>query len=174
MNRFSLTLLMAALGGTGAVYAQQANPLSTEAKQAYTAIKNNLTKMAESMPEEQYNFKPTPEIRSFGELMAHVAAGNARYCSMAMGGSKSVDTSKTAKADVLAELKEAFAICDSAFDSLADTKATEMVKMGRMEMTKLGVLLRNIAHDNEEYGYGAVYMRLKGVVPPTSAGRGAR
>lgn len=174
MNRHFLTLLTAALAGLGAVSAQEANPLSTEARQAYTHIKHNLTQMAEAMPETDYSFKPTPEIRSFGELMAHIAGANAHYCSAAMGEQKSVDTSKTTKAALVAALNEAFTICDSAYDALTDAKATEMMKMGRGQATKLGVLFANTAHNNEEYGYGAVYLRLKGIVPPSSAGRRSR
>jgi hypothetical protein len=79
--------------------------------------------------------------------------------------------SKTAKADIVAALKDSITDCDSAFDSLTDANAKEMVKMGPNEFSHLGALMRGVIHDNEEYGYMAVYLRLKGVVPPSSEGR---
>ena len=72
MNRYGTMMFAVVLVGACALPAQDANPLSTEAKQAYTAIKNNMMKMAEKMPEENYDFKPTPDIRTFGALVAHV------------------------------------------------------------------------------------------------------
>ncbi|MGH7248858.1 MAG: DinB family protein, partial [Pseudomonadota bacterium] len=79
--------------------------------------------------------------------------------------------SKTSKADIVAALQASIAECDKAYDSLTDASAVEMMKMGRRERSKLGTLDGNTIHDNEEYGYLAVYLRLKGVVPPSSAGR---
>ena len=76
--------------------------------------------------------------------------------------------SKTAKADLVAALKASFDECDKAYDSLTDANASEMIKGPRGSRTKLGMLEGNITHDNEEYGYLAVYMRLKGQVPPSS------
>ena len=149
------------------------NALSGEIKQAYTSVKNNLVKAAESMPEEDYSYKPSADIRSFGALVAHIADANTFYCSSAKGAMKRPNaSSKTSKADIVAALKAAFADdCDSLYDSLTDAAANEMVKIRNGEMTKMGAAIRNLAHDNEEYGYLAVYLRLKGVVPPSSAGK---
>ena len=169
MNRYFLMLLAAAcaLG-----QAQTANPLIAETKQAYTAIKNNLTKMAEKMPEEHYAFQPTPEIRTFGQLVAHVADSQTRTCAAVKGEQKQATAgSKTSKADLVAALKESFADCDSAFDGLTDATAVEMIRSPRGQRSKLGALVGTTTHDNEEYGYMAVYLRLKGVVPPSSEGR---
>ena len=152
--------------------AQTTNPMSTEVKRAYTGIKNNLVAMAEKMPEDQYGFRPTPEIRTFGQLMAHIADSQTRTCSAVNGEPKSGDAaSKTSKADLVAALKASFALCDTAYDSLTDADATTMIKVGRGERTKLGALVGNTTHDNEEYGYGAVYLRLKGIIPPSSERR---
>jgi hypothetical protein len=65
-------------------------------------------------------------------------------------------------------LKDSFAECDKPFDSLTDANATQMIKGQRGERSRLGMLVGVITHDNEEYGYLAVYMRVKGVVPPSS------
>ena|SRR5271165_172618 len=171
IRRITLTLT-AVFVTTAALPAQTANPLSTEAKQAFNAIKNNLVKMAEKMPEEAYGFQPVPEIRTFGQLIAHVADAQLRTCSAVLGEQKQANAaSKSAKADLVAAMKEAVAECDKAFESLTDANAAEMIKTPRGQRTKLGALVGNTIHDNEEYGYMAVYMRLKGVVPPSSEGK---
>lgn len=149
--------------------AQTANPLSNEAKQAYTTVKNNLLRAADKMPEADYGFKPVPEIRSYGELMAHIADSTARMCGMAKGETKSVGAAaKKTKAEIVAALKEAFDFCDTVYDSLTDASALQMVQGRGGQVTRLSVLTNNLAHLNEEYGYGAVYLRLKGIVPPSS------
>lgn len=172
MNRYAALLSVVALAGFSSVRAQNANPLSTELKQMYTGVKNNLTKMAEKMPEENYSFKPTVDIRSFGELIAHVADSQTRTCSAVNGEMKNPNAaSKTSKADLVAALKESFTLCDAAVDSLTDAGAAQMIKTARGERSKLGALAGLVSHSNEEYGYMAVYMRLKGVVPPSSERR---
>lgn len=165
-------LIAATLFAGALLHAQSANPLSTEVKQLYTGVKNNLTRMAEKMPEENYSFKPTPDIRSFGELVGHVAEAQARNCSAVMGQQSSVSAAgKTSKADLVAALKQSFEICDAAYDGLTDSAAAEMVKTARGQRSKLGTLAGNVSHSNEEYGYMSVYLRLKGVVPPSSEKR---
>jgi hypothetical protein len=174
MNRTSLIVLASLLAGAFALQAQPAagNALSNEIKQSYTGVKNNLLKAAEKMPEEGYSFKPTPDIRTFGALVAHVADAQTRICNAAMGQQKSGTAStKTAKADIVAALQDSIADCDKAFDTLTDSATTEMIKMGPNQATKMGALVRTVIHDNEEYGYMAVYLRLKGIVPPSSEKR---
>ncbi len=183
MNRFSTIILAAAFVAAVTInaFAQQAqpatpqqntNPMSSELKQMYTTVKNNLTRMADKMPEEHYGFKATADIRSFGELLAHVADSQANACSAVNGEPKSLNAaSKTTKADLVAALKESFAICDKAFDSLTDAKASEMITVRQRQRSKLGALAGTVSHSNEEYGYMAVYMRLKGIVPPSSERR---
>jgi hypothetical protein len=143
-----------------------------ELKQMYTNVKNYHIKMADKMPEEHYSFKATAEIRIFGQLVAHVADSQARTCSAVNGEQKSVNaSSKTTKADLVAALKESFDMCDKAFDSLTDARAAEIVSMGQRQRSRLGALAGMVSHSNEEYGYMAVYLRLKSIVPPSSEGR---
>lgn len=172
MNRLSLFTLGAAFLTTCAVQAQTASSFSTELKQMYTAVKNNLTKMADKMPEENYSFKATPDVRTFGQLVAHVADSLARTCSAVSGQAKSVNAAeKTTKADLVAALKESVTICDAAYDALTDTNGTEMITTPRGQRSKFGALAANVSHANEEYGYMSVYMRLKSIVPPSSEKR---
>jgi len=170
VNRSVVMIFAAALAGGCALQAQT-NPLIAESKRAYTAIKTNLTKAADKMSDENYSFKASPDIRTFGALIAHIADSQMRMCAQVKGEQKQADAaSKTAKADLVAALKASFDECDAAWDSITDANAGEMLG-GRAPRSKLGTLIYATTHDNEEYGYLAVYMRLKGVVPPSSEPR---
>ena len=168
-------MCVAAVAGALGIQAQPAatsGSMSAELKAAYTRVKTNILKAAEKMPEEGYAFKPTPQIRTFGALVAHVADSQTRACNALRGVQKTGTASeKTAKADIVAALKDSIADCDSAYDSLTDATAGETIKMGQRQVTRMGALVGTVAHDNEEYGYMAVYLRLKDVVPPSSEGR---
>ena len=153
--------------------AQTTPPYLGEIKQYYyETVKRNLTAMVDRMPEEHFTFKPVAEVRSFGEAVAHVADAQARNCNLASGaGSKTLDADKKkTKAELVAALKESFAICDAAFAALTDERAREMVKMGDsgFQLSKLSLLVSMISHSNEQHGYMAVYLRLKGIVPPAT------
>ena len=166
---FAATIGCFCLAAQPAAQSAAAHSLTAEGKQLYTAIQDNLVKAADKMPEADYAFKPSPEIRSFGQLIAHIADSQMRYCGMVQGKQKSVDAaSKTAKADLVTALKSSFEFCDAAWDATTDANAGETVGAGRMQLARLTMLMRNTIHDNEEYGYLAVYLRLKGIVPPSS------
>ena len=174
MKRYVTIVLSTAFASVLTLQAQTANPdpLSTEVKQAYSQIKGNLLKAAQNMPEENYSFKPTPEVRTFGQIIAHIADGQIRTCSMVNGEQKKGEAaSKTSKADLVAALQASFAECDKAYDSLTDATASQMLTMGRRQRSKLGTLVGNTVHANETYGYMAVYFRLKALVPPSSEER---
>jgi hypothetical protein len=148
---------------------QAQGPLIKEARQAYDGIKNNLTKAADKMSDDAYDFKASPDIRTFGALIGHIAQSQMATCSAVNGAMKKSDAgSKTAKADLVAALKDSFAECDKAFDATTEANAMDMIKTPRGERTRMGMLVGTLTHDNEEYGYLAVYMRIKGVVPPSS------
>ena len=71
----------------------------------------------------------------------------------------------------MAALKASFDYCDAVFASLNDTTGAAKVKIFGLEMTKLGLLNFNTQHDNEMYGTAVAYLRIKGIVPPSSEGR---
>jgi hypothetical protein len=158
---------MMILAGAGLLTAQT-NPVIGEQRKAYDALKQNLIKAAEKMPEDAYSFKPTPEMQSFGERINHIA-NQIGTCS-AMTGERKPNPAqgKTAKADIVAALKASFDACDAAWESMNDKTATEMMAGRGGQVSKLSTLIRNNMHDQEMYGYLSPYMRLKGVVPPTS------
>jgi hypothetical protein len=170
MKRPVVIAIAVAAAGVAA-RAQTTYPYIAETKQNYGIIKNNLVRMAEKMPEEHYGFKPAGETRSFGEAIGHVADSQARSCSLVNGTTRAVDAAaKTSKAELVAALKGSFAICDEAFEGLTDAGASQMVRLGQStrERSKLGLLIGVTSHSNEQYGYMAVYLRLKGIVPPSS------
>ncbi len=164
-----LSLLFAA--GVSAVYAQS-NPLTSDLKANYNNIKNNVLKGAEKMPEADYSFKPAPESRTFGEVVTHIATVQAALCASAKGETKQLDGTKTSKADAVALLKESVDYCDPIYNAMTDATGLEMGKMFGRDRTKFGILDFNVIHDNEMYGTMAVYLRAKGIVPPSSEPRG--
>jgi uncharacterized damage-inducible protein DinB len=172
MNRYFSRIALAAFAAS-ALYAQDA--LVGPVKQSYNSVKNNLLKAADKMPDENYSFKPTPEVQTWGQRVAHMADSNIGTCARLKGEQKSVGAaSKTSKADLVAALKESFAYCDTVFDAATDADAVQMVNAGRGQRSKISVLWGLVAHDNEVYGAMGVYMRLKGIVPPSSEPRAGR
>ena len=170
-------LVVVVLGSACGLSAQSPNPLSAEVKWTYTTIKNNLTKLADKMPAEKYSFRPTPEVETFARRIAHIADANMSVCSGLNGERKSLGAaSKTSKAELVAALKESFDYCDRVFNGLTDVTALEMVssRLGgpfppEPTRSRLATLYNLVRHSNEMYGYMAVYLRLNGVTPPTSA-----
>ena len=123
------------------------------------------------MPEENYNFKPTDAVRSFGQIVGHVADAQYIFCSIVLGEKNpapKIEQTKTSKADLIAALKDAFANCDKAYNGMTDASATQMVTLFGGDTPKLGVLTVNNMHTVEHYGNLVTYMRLKNIVPPTS------
>jgi uncharacterized damage-inducible protein DinB len=127
---------------------------------------------AEKMPEEEYAFQPDPGSRSFGQILGHIADANYLFCSGVLrekDPALAVEKSKTAKAELASALHEAFAYCGRAYDKLTDASANETITAFGQERNKLGVLWFNASHNLEHYGNLVVYMRLKGIVPPSTA-----
>ena len=164
--------MIAYLAGSTCAVAQTSLPIIGELKQFYIVRKGDLTKAADRMPAEDYDFKPTPQVRTFAQLLAHIIDAQMGFCSVAKGEPRKINAaSKTSKADLVAALKASFDECDSAFALMTDATAMQMLKAGNSERSKLGTLLYATLHDNEEYGYLAMYLRLKGLVPPSTDSR---
>lgn len=123
------------------------------------------------MPESDYSFKPADSVRTFGQLVGHVADGQYEFCSSVVGDGATppeVEKNKTTKADLIAGLKTAFAYCDKAYNSLTDAQAASTIKFFGRDMAKLTVLNFNTVHTGEHYGNMVTYLRMKGLVPPSS------
>jgi uncharacterized damage-inducible protein DinB len=148
-----------------------ANPISVSQNKMYTMLSGMVIAAAEKMPEESYSFKPTADVRSFGQLVGHLADSQYFFCASAAGDTKpagGIEKSKTSKAELVAALKEAVAYCGKTYAGMTDAKGSEMMKMMNYDFARLTVLSANTAHDYEHYGNMATYMRIKGIVPPSS------
>jgi hypothetical protein len=180
MKKLTLTLtaMFAAIAVVHAS-AQSSSPpgqkltLASQAIGGYTAIQRDLLEAAELMPEADYLFKPTPEMRPFGQLISHVALTQFRACSLLQGGPspKAAEKEETprSKAVLIALLKESATFCNPLVSGMTDEGMVQLIKVGQIEGARGGMLVGLSVHGNEVYGTIAVYLRLKGIVPPTTA-----
>ncbi len=149
----------------------QSNVLSTYNRTIYTGVKGILLRSAEKMPEENFSFKPADTVRSYGQILGHVADAQYRFCSVVLGETNpapKIEQTKTSKAELIAAMKDAFAYCDKAYDGMTDASGAQTVSLFGSDTPKLGVLNVNNVHSVEHYGNLVTYMRMKNIVPPTS------
>jgi uncharacterized damage-inducible protein DinB len=170
MTRSLIIAFLLAVAGDVAAAEAQGNPLSTEVRTDYTTVRDYFVRAAEEMPDSEYDFKPSPEVRSFGQQVAHVADDQYNLCAPARGETRKaayrdIETRLSAKADLIPALKAAFAYCDAAYETLTDAAGVAPTTKGR---TRFGVLNWNMWHTWEHYGNVVVYLRIKGLVPPSS------
>jgi uncharacterized protein (TIGR01244 family) len=165
------------LGHPGAVQSPPAPPggLTASARSDYATVRDYFVRAAEKMPEEKYGFRPTPEVRSFGQQVAHVADDQYNLCAPARGETRNVaytDIEKrlSAKTDLVKALKEAFAYCDAAYNTLTDESGAQA--SARSGRNRFAMLNWNLWHTWEHYGNVVVYLRINGIVPPSSEMRG--
>jgi len=154
-----------------AAAASPTNPLIAHNKVIYRGVKAILLASAQKMPEESYGFKPTEAVRSFGQILGHVADAQYLFCSTALGEkapAHDVEKTKTSKADLQKALNDALAFCDARLNAMTDAKGAEMVDFFGGKQPRIAVFAFNTAHDFEHYGNLVTYMRLKGIVPPSS------
>ena len=136
----------------------------------YETVRGYVTAAAEQMPAEHYAFKPTPEVRSFGQLVGHVTNASYMFCAGALGEqAPSMPNAEeiTSKDELVSAIRAAFAYCDRAH-RIDAMKAAETLQFFGAPHTRLSVLAFNMGHDFEHYGNMVTYMRLKGLVPPSS------
>jgi uncharacterized damage-inducible protein DinB len=147
------------------------NPLSSWDKVAYARLKSILGRSAEKMPEENYSFKPVDTVRSYGQIVGHLADAQYEFCSMALGEKSpglDIEHTKTSKADLIAALNTAFTYCDKAYGGMTDASATQTIKLFGNDAPRMSALIVNNMHNMEHYGNLVTYMRIKGIVPPSS------
>lgn len=191
----SLLVIVAAYGGallaqTGQPARGQRGELATFEilQRKYNGIKSSLIKLAEKMPDAEFGFRPTPETRTFGAGVAHVARMNFEICASLVRKpdphkGATLESSVTRKPDAVRLLQDSFAFCDGYMGRLSRAAMTETVAATSpgaegpvtTDIELGGLAIDLVTHEAEMYGYLAVYLRLKGIVPPTSdSGRGER
>ena len=146
-------------------------------QRAWATIKTNVTQALDVMPEENFTFKTTPANKTFGAQFGHVANFHYNSCAAAMGvpnpnQGKNLEQTPS-KAVMVKALADSYTFCETAYAKLTDQSALEPVTQGRGQIARGAVLSNLIAHDNEEYGVISQYLRMKGIVPPSTANAAA-
>jgi uncharacterized damage-inducible protein DinB len=161
-----------AMAQAAASGASTATGPAAEVQRAYAGQLNNIMKAAEKMPADQYQYKPTPEVRTFARIVNHVTEAQARSCGAANhtdpANMVKVPSDTADKDEILAGLKASFSECDKAFAATTDANFTEMLTVGQGKRSRAGLMWGTVSHDNEQYATLAMYLRLKGLVPPSS------
>ena len=173
-----------ALAAGSSAQEQSANPLTGGARFHYGIIKGYVTRAAAKVPEENYPFRPTPEVRTFAQLVGHLADANYRLCSILSGQDPPMDAGierdRKTKADLVKALEESFKYCDKVYADMTDEAGKPIIKFDAggegsrvpIQMPRLTALAFHTAHAFEHYGNIVTYMRLKGLVPPSSERQG--
>jgi uncharacterized damage-inducible protein DinB len=175
---FACLLAMPAAAQSGGTQSP-ANPMSTWLRNLYKNNRNEIARAAVKMPEENYGMRPGPqmEVRTYGQLIGHLANFNYMWCSQAKGEknpNEGNDFEKvTSKADLVKAINAAFAYCDAVYDALTDASGMQMIDVtqenGRQQhVLRMSQLSLNVFHNNEHYGNIVTYLRIKSIVPPSS------
>jgi len=172
--------------GAQEIPASAANPASESVRYFYAAAKRNILRGAEKMPEGDYAFRPTPEVRNFGELLGHIADAQFLFCSSARNEanpnganlrpgdpSDAIEKGKLGKPELVVALGQAFAYCDAVIEAATDAGWKEPATIVGAARQRSAPLMLTIVHLWEHYGNMVTYLRLKGIVPPSSEPRSA-
>jgi uncharacterized damage-inducible protein DinB len=158
------------------------DPMATWLHNAFSTNRKNIEKSAEKVPEELYSLRPGPqvEVRTFGQILGHLANFNYLWCSQAKGEKNPAQGSDyeklTSKALLLRALNDAFTYCDGAYAALTDASGLEIITVtqesGRQaQVPRMSLLVLNYGHNNDHYGNMVTYMRIRSIVPASSEPR---
>jgi uncharacterized damage-inducible protein DinB len=163
---FALILLATPLSVT----AQE--PLVESLRGLFQVTKGTIMATALDLDERMYAYRPTDEVRSAGQILAHVADWHFIFCSIAAGESNPhtelFEETATTKAKIVGALQQGFSYCEGVFDRTTDAEASRQVDFFTGPSTVGGMLAFAAAHNYEHYGNLVTYMRLNGIVPPSS------
>ena len=174
-----LEMCAAAMLITGVAMGQAPAPAPTgpvgpaaEVQRSYAAVKANILKSADKMPAEDYTFKPTPDVRTYARVVNHVTEAQFRTCGAvnraAAGDQPKVPAETADKAAIVEALKASFAECDKAFAATTDANLGDTFDVFNSKRSRIGIMWGTTAHDVEQYATLALYLRLKGIAPPSS------
>ena len=150
--------------------ADQSREAVAAARASWMAAHGYIVRAAEQMSEADFAFKPVATVRSFGQIVAHVADDETGWCAQILGEPlKQTQYEKrlTAKADVVKAIRDAGTYCEKAY-GLTDAQAAGLTTIWGGQQPKIKGLMDNAAHDWEHYGNIVTYLRIKGLVPPSS------
>ena len=153
-------------------FASAQNGVTSSLKGLHDITKTNIIATAEILDEDLYAYRPTDEVRSMGELLAHIANAQFMFCSAAAGeaspSSENFEETRTTKAQIVDALGSGFDYCEGVYANMTDAGGAEGVTFFGGPNTAHGVLAFNSAHNYEHYGNLVTYMRMNGIVPPSS------
>lgn len=154
--------------GTSKAHASSVSAVA-DIRAHWKTLSGYVLQSAMDVPEEKYSYRPTPEVRTFGELFAHVAGSQSMFCAMALGEKTPAEDAVTAttKAELVDALKQSNANCERAY-AQSDAAAGANVDVFGGQHSRLYALMMNATHDGEHYGNLITYMRMNGMVPPSS------
>lgn len=148
------------------------DPMVASIQDGANHLRYLFTTAAEEMSEDDYTFRPTPDVRSFEQILAHVVESNYWFCSTAMGEEapvSSIPDSAMSREDVQEALSASFDYCDQAYAAMADEmKASAMRDIMGKQRPALAVLNFRIYHGMLHWGNVVTYMRLRGRIPPSN------
>jgi uncharacterized damage-inducible protein DinB len=174
-SNIAVAVILATLSGAPAFAQTQPSapdPALVAARMATGALKMWLGKSAALMNEEDFAFKPTPEVRSFGQILAHVADLDYEFCAAAIGEKPPVsglEKAKLSRSEIIKAQADAFAYCDGVNKGMTDATARAIVDLRGQKIPAASVLLFRTHHESLHYGNLITYIRLRGKVPPSSA-----
>lgn len=167
-------------GGTGQTPSQSPTAgavLVRVAQNGWAGAKRNIVESADQMADADYSFKPVDTVRTFGQVLAHVADSNYFYCARSKGEAPPVpdgtlEKNATTKTAIVKALRESVAYCDAVYAALTPTSAAETVKAGNNQIPRVQPLFNNVSHNVEHYGNLVTYFRMKKMVPPSTKREG--
>ena len=172
MKRIFTALLLTIAAGTAEAQtaAQPAAAVGT-VRDIWETLTGYITTAAEEAPDSLFAFKPTPEVRSFGQLIAHVAGAQHLICGAAMnedgGAENQIEEKNLGKAELVAALKKSTEYCSKAY-AQSDADAQKATRLFGQEQTRFFALTLNATHNGEHYGNLVTYLRINRIVPPSS------
>lgn len=171
MKRIAIAVAVMSITAACAAQAPAPSGPAAEVQASYNRLKPNVIEAAEKMPDAGYQFRPTPDIRTYARIVNHITEAQQHTCSALNGTAfdpKTVPSDTADKATIVAALKASFDNCDKAYGALTDANIAEAVDAGRSKRSRIGMAWGNVSHDNEQYAELSTYLRLKGIVPPTA------
>ncbi len=167
----ALALSSAVLQGQTASPAPATTP-AADVQHSYAALKANILKAAENTPADAYTFRPTADIRTFGRVVNHITEAQLHSCGglnhTAPDTLAKVPPETADKAAIVSALRASFAECDKAYASLNDNNLLQTITVGPATRARISFAWGNVSHDNEQYAALALYMRLRGIAPPST------
>jgi|SRR5687768_7442952 len=148
-----------------------ARPAAMAMSQIYGMAKGNVLKSADQMPEEKYSFQATKEVRTFGQLLGHIADANNFFCATIAGSPKQYEVvveKLSTKAELTAALKASFDACDAVLAGVNDADLARPVDIFGNKANIAAAITLLASHGWEHYGNIVTYMRLNGMTPPSS------